>query len=88
MAKAVPAWMTNPIQAVFRTTIRNRHDGAVCASREAPAVKFADIIKWLIIAFVVWWIIQEPSNAAHLIHNIGTFLTTAAHGLSNFVTSI
>jgi hypothetical protein len=51
-------------------------------------VKFGDIVKWLIIAFVVWWIVQEPSHAAHLVHNIGTFLTSLAHGLSNFVTSI
>jgi hypothetical protein len=51
-------------------------------------VKLKDILKWLIIAFVIWWIIQEPTNAAHLVHNIGTFLSSAASGLSHFVTSI
>jgi hypothetical protein len=51
-------------------------------------VKLGDILKWLIVAFVVWWIVQEPSNAAHLVHNIGTFLSTAATGLSHFVASI
>jgi hypothetical protein len=67
--------------------IRNWHDGAVCASREA-AVKLGNILKWVVIAFVVWWIIQEPTNAAHLVHNIGTLLSSAATGLSHFVASI
>jgi hypothetical protein len=51
-------------------------------------VKLGNILKWAIIAFVVWWIIQEPGNAAHLVHNIGTFLSSAASGLSRFVASI
>jgi hypothetical protein len=51
-------------------------------------VKLGDILKWVIVAFVVWWVVQEPSNAAHLVHNIGTFLTNAATGLSHFVASI
>jgi len=67
--------------------IRNWHDGAVCASREA-AVSFGNILKWAAIAFVVWWVIQEPTNAAHLVHNIGTLLSSAASGLSHFVASI
>jgi hypothetical protein len=40
------------------------------------------------IAFVVWWVIEQPASAAHLVHNIGTFLATAASGLSNFVSSL
>jgi hypothetical protein len=51
-------------------------------------VKLGTILKWLAVAFVVWWVIQEPTAAAHLVHNIGTFLTNAAHGLSDFFTSI
>jgi hypothetical protein len=51
-------------------------------------VKLSDILKWVIVAFVVWWIIQEPRNAAHLVHNIGTFLSNSATGLSHFVASI
>ncbi len=51
-------------------------------------MKLGDILKWVIIAFVVWWVIQQPAGAAHLVHNIGTFLSNAAHGLSNFVASI
>jgi hypothetical protein len=51
-------------------------------------VKFTDILKWALVAFVVWWVIQEPGNAAHLVHNIGSFLSSAATGLSHFVASI
>ncbi|HXL89491.1 MAG TPA: hypothetical protein VN969_11050 [Streptosporangiaceae bacterium] len=46
------------------------------------------ILTYAAIAFVVWWVIQQPTNAAHIVHNIGTFLTTAANGLSRFVASI
>lgn len=51
-------------------------------------MKLGNILKWVIIAFVIWWIIQQPGNAAHLVHNIGTFLSNAAAGLSHFVASI
>jgi hypothetical protein len=51
-------------------------------------VKFRQILTYLAIAFVIWWVIQQPTNAAHLVHNIGTLLTSAANGLSHFVTSI
>jgi hypothetical protein len=51
-------------------------------------VKLKDVVKWLLVAFVVWWIVQEPSNAAHLVHNIGSLLSSAANGLSHFVSSI
>ena len=46
------------------------------------------IFGWLALAFVVWWVIQEPTSAAHLVHNIGALLSEAAHGLSSFVASI
>ena len=46
------------------------------------------IAGWAAIAFIVWWVIEQPTAAAHLVHNIGTFLSTAASGLSSFVSSI
>ena len=51
-------------------------------------MKLRQVITYLIIAFIIWWIVQQPTNAAHLIHNIASLLTTAARGLSNFVSSI
>lgn len=46
------------------------------------------ILGWLLLAAAVWWIIEQPSGAAQIVHNIGAFLTGAAHGLSNFFASI
>jgi hypothetical protein len=51
-------------------------------------VKLGTILKWAALAFVLWWVIQEPTNAAHLVHNIGSLLSQAAHGLSSFVANI
>ena len=51
-------------------------------------MKLSKILTYVAIAFVVWWVIQQPTSAAHLVHNIGNLLSTAAHGLSNFVASI
>jgi hypothetical protein len=51
-------------------------------------VNIKTIAGWAAIAFVVWWVIQQPTNAAHLVHNIGTFLSSAATGFSHFVSSI
>ena len=46
------------------------------------------ILTYAAIAFVIWWVVQQPANAAHLVHNIGTLLSSAAKGLSNFVASL
>ena len=51
-------------------------------------MKLSKILTYVIIAFIIWWVIQQPTSAAHLVHNIGTLLSEAAHGLSNFVASI
>jgi hypothetical protein len=51
-------------------------------------VKPKQLLTYAIIAFAVWWVIQQPTNAAHLIHNVGTLLSSAATGLSNFITKI
>jgi hypothetical protein len=51
-------------------------------------VSLKNILFYALIAFIVWWVIQQPANAAHLVHNIGSLLSTAANGLSHFVASI
>ncbi len=28
------------------------------------------ILTYAAIAFAIWWVVQQPANAAHLIHNI------------------
>ena len=51
-------------------------------------MKLRTILTYAAIAFVIWWVIQQPTSAAHLVHNIGVLLSDAAHGLANFVASI
>ena len=46
------------------------------------------IAGWAALAFIIWWILVEPTAAAHVVHNIGAFLSSAAHGISTFITSI
>ena len=51
-------------------------------------MKPRQILTYALIAFAIWWVIQQPTSAGHLMHNIGALLSQAAHGLSNFVASI
>jgi len=46
------------------------------------------VLTWAAVAFLLWWSIQEPTDVARLFHNIGSVLTAAAQGLSNFIASI
>jgi hypothetical protein len=46
------------------------------------------VLTYAAIAFAIWWVVQQPANAAHLIHNVTGLLTSVAKGLSNFVSSI
>lgn len=46
------------------------------------------VLSWLIVAFIVWFIIVQPAGAPHIVHNIGTFLTSMANGISHFFASI
>jgi hypothetical protein len=51
-------------------------------------VSLKTILGYAAVAFVVWWIVKEPTSAAHLVTNIGNFLSSTAAGLSHFVSSI
>jgi hypothetical protein len=51
-------------------------------------VKLKTVLTWAGVAFLLWWIIEQPTAAAHLAHNIGGFLNTAATGLSHFIAKI
>jgi hypothetical protein len=51
-------------------------------------VNLKTVLGWVALAFVVWWVIEQPTAAAHLVHNIGVFLSNAAHGLASFFASL
>jgi hypothetical protein len=51
-------------------------------------VNLKTILGYAAVAFIVWWIVKEPTSAAHLVTNIGNFLSSTASGFSHFVSSI
>jgi hypothetical protein len=46
------------------------------------------IAGWLALALVIWWVIGDPHGAQQVVHNIGSFLSSAASGISSFFGSI
>jgi hypothetical protein len=46
------------------------------------------VLTWLVIAFVVWYVIQDPEGSAELVRGAGTALGDAATSLSEFVGSL
>jgi hypothetical protein len=57
------------------------------ASREAT-VNLKQVLGWAAVAFILFYLIKEPTGAAHVVRNIGNFLSSAAHGFSSFLTSL
>jgi large-conductance mechanosensitive channel len=52
------------------------------------AVNLKKVVTWLIVAFVVFYVIQAPEQSAVLVRNAGHALGGAASSLANFVKSL
>ncbi len=46
------------------------------------------VVTWLVVAFVVWFVIQAPEQSAQLVKNAGEALGNAASSLAQFVGSL
>ncbi|WP_170977914.1 hypothetical protein [Blastococcus sp. CCUG 61487] len=46
------------------------------------------VLTWLVIAFVVWYVIQNPEDSAEMVRTAGTALGDAAASFSEFVSSL
>lgn len=46
------------------------------------------VLTWLVVAFVVFYVIQAPESSAQLVRNAGEALGDAAQSLANFVGSL
>ncbi|GAA3153714.1 hypothetical protein GCM10010531_00820 [Blastococcus jejuensis] len=46
------------------------------------------VITWLVVAFVVFYVIQAPESSAQLVRNAGEALGDAASSLAAFVGSL
>ena len=51
-------------------------------------MKLKTVLGWLAVAFIIWWIIEAPTGSSHVVHNVGTFFVSAAHGISTFFASL
>ena len=51
-------------------------------------VSVKKVITWLVVAFVVFYVIQAPEASAQLVRNVGHALGSAASSLSAFVSSL
>jgi hypothetical protein len=52
------------------------------------AVNLKKVVTWLVVAFVVWFVIQAPEQSAQLVKNAGEALGNAASSLAQFVGSL
>ena len=61
---------------------------AIGALAKVRAEYFKTIAGWAALTLVIWWVMEEPASAAHVMANIGTFLGSAAAGITTFFASI
>ncbi|MCW2684246.1 MAG: uncharacterized protein JWP33_2159 [Blastococcus sp.] len=52
------------------------------------AVNLKKVVTWLVVAFVVFYVIQAPEQSAEIVRNAGNALGDAASSLSAFVGSL
>jgi hypothetical protein len=52
------------------------------------AVNLKKIVTWLIVAFIVFYVIQAPEASAQIVRNAGHALGKAASSLAAFVGSL
>ncbi|WP_177212900.1 hypothetical protein [Geodermatophilus ruber] len=51
-------------------------------------VNLKKVLTWLVVAFVVFYVIQAPESSAEIVRNAGQALGDAASSLANFVGSL
>jgi hypothetical protein len=52
------------------------------------AVNLKKVVTWLVVAFVIFYVIQAPEQSAQLVRNAGQALGDAASSLAEFVESL
>jgi hypothetical protein len=51
-------------------------------------VNLKKVLTWLVVAFVVFYVIQAPESSAQLVRNAGTALGDAASSLAAFMSNL
>lgn len=44
--------------------------------------------QWGLLAFVVWYLVTDPSGASHLVHHVTGWLGGAAHSGARFLNGV
>jgi large-conductance mechanosensitive channel len=52
------------------------------------AVSLKKVVAWLVVAFVIFYVIQAPEQSAQLVKNAGQALGNAASSFADFVGSL
>jgi hypothetical protein len=55
---------------------------------QGGTVKLKTILGYAAVAFILFFVIKDPTGAAHVVNNIGNFLASMARGFSSFFTSL
>jgi hypothetical protein len=42
-------------------------------------------VRYGLVALAIWWVIEDPASAAHVVHQLGTALTHAARSLTALI---
>jgi hypothetical protein len=58
------------------------------ARAQGGTVKPKTILGYAAIAFILFFVIKDPTGAVHVVTNIGNFLSSLARGFSAFFTSL
>ncbi|HEY2241544.1 MAG TPA: hypothetical protein VGI21_22260 [Streptosporangiaceae bacterium] len=51
-------------------------------------MKPKQLVGYAAIAFVLFFVIKDPAGAAHIVSNIGNFLSAVARGFTDFFNSL
>lgn len=46
------------------------------------------VVAFVAVVFVIWWVVEQPVAAAHAVHSIGGFISTAASGMQRFMRNV
>ncbi len=71
--------------STFAATVRHNWQPG---SEARGFLVFKKIVTWLVIAFVVYFVLKEPTRAGDVVRNTATALNHAGHQVLNFFDSI
>jgi hypothetical protein len=51
-------------------------------------VNLRTVLGWIAVVFIIWYVIEAPAAAAHIVRNVSAFGTAAAAGISHFFSTV